>query len=228
MGKYLQLDTAITDMDAPFLPHAAGITGYNHRYAASYTPESAGAPLTRWADLVGTAHLTVVGTSEISREKDGIDFAGFAAMAAGSRVSNESPGVTAPFSYSAVMRIPANSGIALRVNGLGITRAATGVFGLRVNQEGEMKASTVNKSGWVHVVATHTAAGASALYVDGVAVVPEASWTTPPSQQNIIFGTANGGVKVDIAEVIIWPRKLSFSEVSTVNGAMKARYPALG
>lgn len=227
MGKYLQIDTAITDLDAPFLPHSAGAAGYRHRYAASYVPEAAGSKLTRWDDLVGSAHLTLVGASETTRRRDGLDYASFAPMSTGSRLSNTAPGVAAPFTYSAVIRLPTNSGIALRVNGLGVTRAATGVFTLRANQEGESKISSVNSSEWVQIVATHTAAGASALYVDGVLAIPEATWTAPPAQQNIIFGTANGDTAVDIAEVIVWPRKLSSSEVSAVSAAMKRRYAAL-
>lgn len=228
MGKYLQIDTAITDLDAPFLPHSAGAAGYRHRYAAAYVPEAAGSKLARWDDLVGSAHLTLVGVSQVTRKREGVDYAEFAAMAAGSRLNNTAPGLTAPFTYSAVIRLPINSGIALRVNGLGVTRAATGVYSLRANQEGESKFSSVNSSEWVHIVATHSAAAASALYIDGALAIPEATWTAPPAQQNIIFGTANGDIIVDIAEVIVWPRKLSSAEVSAVRGAMKGRYPLLG
>jgi len=229
MGKFIRLGTAITDLEAPILPHPTGVAGFTNRYIPAHLAGPDGTIVSQLPDSKGSLVLkNLAGTPAETLEREtGFDHVKTSTGAvAGGQLNAATSGLPqAGHTVSALVRIPLmNTPNAIQVNGVGLSRAANGVYNLR-GPNNETFLAALNTAGIV--LATWTMAGAvSDLYLNGVRVAG-GTFAVAPTTTAVNVGPYGTGVECHTAELILWPTKLTAAEVTAHYTAMKKHYPLI-
>ena len=227
MGKIIRLDVAITDTNAPRIPHTAGVGGYSHRYIAGHVNQSVGTAVSSWADLAGELPMNNGGgTPAVMLRQDASGFRyleSSTANNAGGQLTTVSTTPPSALTFAAIIKLTA-SGVSnqLSVFGASIGRLGSGQWELK-GATGTILVGGSNN--WALVIAT-VAGASSEVRRDALTV---AGTVAPFTDARPIMygGSATPTQPLQLAEVITWDRALTAGEKDAVRTSLKAAYTVL-